>query len=92
MNSKMKRIDLKLVRFYLWLGLIYLLLITWHETGSFHANFFLVLLNNVWRAAFIVVVNFVFFEYTVSFVLCKRQFIVSNILLGIFLLWIHTML
>ena len=85
-------IDLKLVRFYLWLGLLYLLLITWHETGSFHANLFQVLLNNVWRAAFIVVLNFIFFEYTVPFVLRKRLYLLSNIMLGIFLLWVHTML
>jgi len=86
-----KSIGKKQVRFYLWLGLVYLLLLTWHETGAFRAGFFQVLLNNVWRAAYIVVVNFVFFEYTVPFVLRKRKYIIYNIPLGIVLLWVHMM-
>lgn len=86
-----RSIDRKRFTFYLWLGLVYLLLLTWHETGTFHVGFFQVLLNNVWRAIYIVVVNFVFFEYTVSFVLHKRKYIIYNILFGILLLWVHMM-
>ena len=87
-----KLFEIKRFIFYLWLGLAYLFLMVWHEKISFEVAFLQVLLNNVWRVMYIVVVNFVFFEYVVSFVLRKRRYIVFNILLGIVLLWIFMML
>lgn len=92
MNSKKTVIDKKRITFYLWVALADLLLWTWHDTGTFNVSFLQGVLNNSWRVAYIVVVNFIFFEYTVSFVLRKRRYIISNILLAIGLLWVYVML
>jgi two-component system, LytTR family, sensor kinase len=89
----MKRlIDIKLIRFYLWVGSGYYILgfintITEHTTRFFPAAF-----NNLWAIVYLIPVNFIFFEYTIPLVLRKRNFIFHNILLGIFLLWVHMML
>src|SRR5688572_25926782 len=86
-------IDIKRVKLYLWIGLAYLLvwllrdLIT--EPNTFFPERFI---NNIWRTVYIVVVNYIFFEYTVPFVLLKRKYIIYNILLGILALWVHLML
>ncbi len=48
--------------------------------------------NNLWHIAYIIVLNFILFEYTVPFVLRKRRTIIYNILLAILLLWLYLML
>jgi LytS/YehU family sensor histidine kinase len=48
--------------------------------------------NNVFAVIYLIIVNFILFEYTVPFVLRKRKAVAYNILLGIFLLWVHMML
>src|SRR5687767_9115880 len=86
-------IDIKRVKLYLWIGLAYLLvwllrdLIT--EPNTFFPERFI---NNIWRTVYIVVVNYIFFEYTVPYVLLKRKYVIYNILLGILALWVHLML
>ena len=86
-----KLIDIKRFGFYLLLGLAYILLWMWHDTSTFEATFLQAVLNNVWRVVYIVVLNFIFLEYTVPFVLHKRKYILFNILLGIVALWVHLM-
>jgi two-component system, LytTR family, sensor kinase len=78
-----KLFEIKQFIFYLWIGLAYLSLYVWHDLSTFETTFLQALLNNFWRTLYIVVVNFVFFEYVVSFVLKKRRYIVFNILPGI---------
>lgn len=85
-------VDRKQVKFYLWVGLAYLLLWQLGHAGKYPGNFFPLLFNNVWRASYIIVLNFIFFEYTVPFVLRKRKYIIYNILLGIASLWMFIML
>ena len=84
--------DIKRFKFYLWVGLAYLLLWLFSNAGKYPGNFFPLVLNNVWRAAYIIVLNFIFFEYTVPFVLRKRKYILYNVLLAILCLWIYIML
>jgi sensor histidine kinase YesM len=83
-----KLFEIKRFVFYLWLGLPFVLLVTWHDTSNFDATFLQGFLNNLWRTVYVIVVNFIFFEYVVSFVLQKRRFIVFNILLGIISLFV----
>jgi two-component system LytT family sensor kinase len=85
-------IDRKKVVFYLWLGLAYLLLRLLFDTHKFPGNFFPLVFNNLWRIVYIIVINFIFFEYTVPFVLRKRKYILYNILLAIVCLWVYIML
>ena len=85
-------IDRKLVKFYLWVGLAYVFLWLFSNLAKYPGEFFPLLLNNVWRVGYVIVLNFIFFEYTVPFVIRKRKYIIYNILIGIGLLWVHMIL
>jgi len=78
--------------FYVGLGLLYFPLWVWHDVSTFDATSLQAFLNNFWRILYTIVVNFIFFEYTVPFVLHKRKYILYNILLGIVLLWVYVLL
>jgi sensor histidine kinase YesM len=89
---KMERsINGKLVRFYVWAGLAYAALWLVSNLISFTGTFLQAVANNVWRIAYVIVLNFIFFEYTVPFVIRKRRSIIYNVLLGFLALWIHSM-
>lgn len=91
--SRMKKLfEIKRFIFYLWIGIPYLFLWVWHDMSTFDATFLQAVLNNSWRIAYIIVVNFIFFEYVVSFILRKRQYIVFNILLAIITLFVFMMI
>jgi len=83
--------DIKLIKFYLWLGLGYFFIGLIHTLGKYPDRFIPVVFNNLWGVIYIIPINFIFFEYTIPFVLRKRKVIIYNILLGIFLLWVHMM-
>jgi hypothetical protein len=74
--------------FYLLLAGIYVLLYVWHDLAGFKVSVGQAFLNNAWRAIYMVVVNFVFFEYMVPFVLRKKRFSLYNILWGILFLFL----
>ena len=88
MNAFADRNRLKL---YLWMALAYTLLWALNSSTIYTGRFFTLLLNNAWRTAYVAVLGFIFFEYTVPYVLKKRKYVVYNILIGIFLLWVHMM-
>src|SRR4030095_3115174 len=87
-----RSIDIRLIKFYLWLSLAFLLLWLVHDLANYPETFGERVFNNIWRSAYLVVLNFIFFEYTVPFVLRKRKYIISNILLAIVVLMVHLML
>jgi two-component system LytT family sensor kinase len=84
--------NMKRFQFYLWLGLAYLLLWYFSNLSKYPDHPFALLVNNAWRAAYIIVVNFIFFEYTVPFVTRKRRYLIFNVFLGFLLLWLHLIL
>ena len=89
----MKRsLDIKLVKFYLWIGSVYVLFWIIGDSIKYPGTFFYVLLNNLWRLPCLLVINFIFFELAIPFVFRKRQTILFNILLGIPVLWIFMIL
>lgn len=84
--------DIKLLKFYLWVALAHTVLLTIHDLTSFPFTFFQAVLNNIWRTAYIIVLNFLFFEYTVRFVIRKRRYVITNILIGIPVLFFYCIL
>ena len=76
---------------YLWIGLAYLSLGLLIDMASVGGEFPARLLNNIWRAIYILVINFIFFEYTLPFIR-RRKNILPKILLFLFLFWIQLML
>src|SRR5438045_1844853 len=83
-----KLFEIKRFTFYVWLALPYMFLMALHEMSVFEVPFIQPLLNNLWRVIYLIVVNFIFFEYVVSFVLRKRRYIIFNILVGIMFLFV----
>jgi two-component system LytT family sensor kinase len=86
------RVNIKLFKFYLWVGLGYFLLGLLHTLGNYPNRFFPVVFNNLWGVMYVIVLNYILFEYAIPFILRKRKAIWYNILLGILLLWIHLIL
>ena len=84
--------DIKTFQFYLWLGLGYYLLGLATTLGRYPDRSLTVILNSLWAIVYVIVINFILFEYTVPFVIRKRKAIISNILLGILLLFVFMML
>src|SRR5436190_13108940 len=84
--------DIQRFKFYLWVGLAFSLLYLWHDSTNYNATFLQLVANNVWRTTYIIAVNFIFYEYTVPFVLKKRRYIIYNVLLAILLLLVYMML
>ena len=87
-----KRINRKLVKFYLWAGLAYFFLGLFSTLGSYPGKFFSLVFNNVWAVVYVVAINFILFEYTIPFVLKKRTTLIYNILIAAPLLFIYMML
>ncbi|MEP6616414.1 MAG: histidine kinase [Ginsengibacter sp.] len=76
---------------YAWVGVAYflfwLLIDTSIEPGAFVPRF----LNNIWLTVYLLVINFIFLEYTVPSLRRKRNNIVINILLALLAIWILLM-
>ena len=87
-----KSLDIKTFQFYLWLGLGYYLLGLATTLGRYPDRSLTVILNSLWAIVYVIVINFILFEYAVPFVIRKRKAIISNILLGILLLFVFMML
>ena len=86
-----KAFGTKQVSLYLWIALPFFilgLLFTWH---NYPDRFFASVFNNLWGTVYLTTLNIILFEYTIPYVLKKRKTIFFNILIGIFLLWVHTM-
>src|SRR5215203_2297119 len=93
LNNKIKMsVDRKRVVFYLLVGLAYSLLWLLGNAHKYPGNFFPLLFNNIWRVVYIIILNFIFFEYTVALVLGKKKYIIYNVILAIVFLWIFMML
>src|SRR5215470_12319129 len=86
-----KLFEIRRFVFYLWVALAFILLWSWHDT-KFKADFGQVLLNNLWRTAYVLVVNYLFFEHAISFLLRKRRYVMYNVLLAIPTLWVFVMI
>ena len=78
--------------FYLWVGFVWALLWLFSYLVKYPETFFLRFLNEIWRDTYLVIANFIFFEYTWPFILRKRKYLVYNILIGIFFLWVQMMI
>ena len=84
--------DKKRVKFYLWVGLGYFLLGLIHTLSVYPGKFFYPFFNNLWGIIYVIVVNYLLFEYTIPFVLKKRTNVFYSILLGILTLFVYMML
>lgn len=82
-------VDKKKVLFYIWLGLAYMSLQLFIEFLKKTNNFPQEVLNSLWRLPYLLTVNLTFFEYAIPFVTAKKRYLIYNILLGVFVLFIY---
>ena len=87
-----KSIDYKKFKFYVWVAFAFLILWWLSDLRNYPETFFARALNNVWRLIYVLVLNFILFEYTLPYIGTKRKTILYNILVAILLLFIHLML
>jgi|SRR5688572_2302316 len=87
-----KLIDIKVLKFYLWVGLAFLVLWILHFLGSYPETLFERTVNTIWRLIYVIVLNFILFEYTVPYIRRKRKNILYNILIAIPILFLFLML
>ena len=85
-------VDKKRIILFLWIGLGYFFMGLFNTLHKYPEQFLASVFNNLWGVIYVIVVNFILFEYTVPFILRKRKAIIYNILLGILLLWVFMML
>lgn len=84
-------LDRKSFIFYLWLALGFFLLSTLHYWISYPEHFTVYLFNSIWKIVYVFFVNIFFLEFTIPFVIRKREYLVYNIIIGLFALMIFMM-
>lgn len=89
----MKKVaDIKRSIFYLWIGLAYLALSVFAEWHRNRGMFGTILLNEIWRTSYIIVVNYILFEYSLPAIMLRRKYLLINIVLALLLFFVHLML
>jgi sensor histidine kinase YesM len=81
-------IDKKRFKFYLWVGLAYLILWLFSDLINETETFLKRVVNNIWLVTYLIVINFILFEYTLPFIKLRWK----RILIAPFLLFAHCML
>ncbi len=69
-----KFIDIKRVKFYLWVGAGYFILALIINLSQYPGPFLLWFINEIWKAAYILVVIYFFFEFTLPLLSRKKIF------------------
>lgn len=85
-------IRLNSLKFYLWVGAAYLMIWVFNIIENYSGTILIRSLGELWRAIYIVAVNYIFFEVTMPFVMKKRRFFIYNIVLFIIAVWIQFMI
>jgi len=80
--------DIKRFKIYLQLGVAYLLLRLFIDLVRHPELFLQYALNEIWLVIYVIVLNYVLFEYTLPFIKLTWK----RILAGLLLIWVHIML
>jgi len=83
--------DKKRMQFYGWVAAGFFCLVSLSMLGDYPGRFPAIAVNTLWATMLLTVLNFILFEYSVPFVLKKRDSVVFNILTGLLLLFVHLM-
>jgi len=85
-------IDIKRFKFYIWVGLAFMSLWVLNVLATHPETFLVRFLNYAWNTIYIIIINYVFFEYTLPFIRKKRKNILFKIFLSLLALWLQLML
>src|SRR4051812_28492745 len=75
----------KRLSFYLSLWMVWVLLWLFNSFINHPRAFAPTALNEVWQSVYLVLVNYLFFEFGLPFIIKKRSTVLINILIGLFL-------
>lgn len=81
-------IDKDRFKLYLRIGAVFLLLSLFGDLVSNPDTFLPRIINNVWRCGYVLIINYILFEFTLPYFRFKAK----RILIGLLLLWGHVML
>ena len=81
-------IDIKRYKIYLWAGLAFLSLNLFSDLVNNQATFANRAVNNLWLVGYLIVINIIFFEYTLPLL----KFTSKKILISLLLIWAHFIL
>jgi len=81
---------MKRFQFYLWVGAAWLSLWIFNASLENSGTFFYQSLNEIWRVLFLIVANYLFFEYSLPYILKKRSSVFFNIMAGILLIVVQS--
>jgi two-component system LytT family sensor kinase len=85
------KLDRSKIILYLSMGVAFTLVWSFGNSHKYPGQFGAILLNSIWRVTYATVINFIFLEFTIPFVLRKRNYLIHNILLAVLLLFVHVM-
>jgi two-component system LytT family sensor kinase len=85
-------VDTNKLVFYIWVGLTYMLLAFFGDLARYPGTFIVKLLNEIWRAAYAVAVNFIFYEYALPYIRRRRKYILWRILVALLVLFAELIL
>src|SRR5687767_115038 len=78
-------------KFYIWVALAWTLLWLFTYLVNDPGTFLVRVPNEIWRNVYLVTVLFIFLEYAWPLIFEKRKYIVYNILVGLFFVWLLMM-
>jgi len=91
MNSRRKiLIDKRRFAFYIWIGVAYLVLWLINDLSNYPGTFLPRALNNIWRTAYVIVLNFIFYEYALALIRRTLKTILLPILIIAALFMLYT--
>jgi len=79
----MNKFDKQKIRLYLWMALGYFFIGFFNTIAKYPDTLFADVVNNIWGGIYLTVINFMLLEFTIPFILRKRDSIIYNILLAI---------
>ncbi len=80
--------DKKKIRFYGWVATGFYCLVSFTMLGDYPGRITAIAVNTLWATLFLTLLNFILFEYSVPFIVKKRESVVMNILTGMLFLFI----
>lgn len=83
-----KNLDKARIKLYAWIGVGFLAIGLFRDLIQYTDTFFPRVWNNIWLISYLVVLNFIVYEYIVPYIKLK----VDRIVIGIILLWMALML
>ena len=83
---------MKNIAFYLWVGLAWLVLWIGNTAISTPDIFIRQSINEIWRFIYVVIANYIFFEYGLPYIRRKGRMLLISIFIGVLLISLHLML